>query len=77
MLLGDRELEENIKSLSGWLSRDQVKRIFEALQSGKLSPEHYYSLGSEYVMENVDNGGFTPRDQYLMEFANDYASMGR
>jgi len=63
-------LDQTICSLREWLTPTQISKIELAAKSSRFSMEHYLSLNPEYVLEGADNGGFTPREQYLLSFSN-------
>lgn len=69
--LTKEERNDILHNLAGWLRFDQLERIGAAIDSGKLDPEKFRSLSAKWVEQNFDNGGFTPREQYALEFANE------
>lgn len=71
-MLEEKEMFNLLASLGGWLAIQQTENIREAIISGKFDVAYYYSLNPNWVDEGVDNGGFTPREQYALRFANKY-----
>lgn len=61
-----------LRSLKGWLTAEQIKNIEDAMDDGRFSPIAYFALKNEYIEQGFDNGGFTPREQYALQFANRY-----
>ena len=58
-----------IGTLRGWLAPVQIQNIQKAIDDGRLTEEEFLAVSDIYVWERLDNGGFTPRDQYVMSFA--------
>jgi hypothetical protein len=64
--------EEIIDSVRGWISAEQLANIAKAIDSGEFDLGTYLGKSAEYVAEKLDNGGFSPRQQYVLEFANNH-----
>ncbi len=70
--IDNEKREEILSSVKGWITKDQLKNIEDAIDTGKFNYVKYLKYNPEYVGELSDNGGFTPRQQYILRFANRY-----
>lgn len=64
-VLSDSELLE-VKTVFGWMAFGDIERVKSAIASNTFGIDTYRKLKSEYVPEEADNGGFSPRDQYVL-----------